>query len=106
MRTLIAGFVIAALFSTVCRGADDLPRYKLPVGRVLKYEFESKAKGPDGKTKRDSSGNTRLIVVGQNAEGSSRVVVEQAFNYGEGSEHKSIAMFDVQADGTATPVGG
>ena len=77
MRPFLTTLALAVLFCTSPRTtAGDVPRYKLPVGRVLSYSMESQSKDAKGKRGHDTAGTLKLTVIGQNADGSSRIVAE------------------------------
>src|SRR6478609_7386080 len=99
--------ILSALLPSLGKAAtDESPRYKLPVGRVLTYTSESQSKDENGVKKRDGSATFRVTVVAQNADGSSRVIVEQSSKYGDGEETKSVGGFDVSPQGKATSISG
>jgi thiol-disulfide isomerase/thioredoxin len=75
MRRWLLASVALISFSTI--RAEDLPRYSLPVGRTLTYASESKDEmGTQGS--RSSQSETKVIVVGENSDGSKRLIVRSS----------------------------
>jgi thiol-disulfide isomerase/thioredoxin len=106
-RALAAMF---ALLSTVLlpgrssAAAGDLPRYDLPVGRMLSYSYESNSKNADGSPGYGGRQTDLAIVVAANADGSRRVVLRHAMAIADNPEEVSIGAFDVFTDGRAKRV--
>jgi thiol-disulfide isomerase/thioredoxin len=96
--------VALALFLTCTARAADVPRYQLPVGRVLIYSGESASKDRNPNIPPSSSkSNWRFTVVAQNPDGSARVLVRSATTYTsqgrESPERVSSAVIDLFPDG-------
>jgi thiol-disulfide isomerase/thioredoxin len=91
-------------FSVVAHAAD-LPRYVLPVGRVLEYSLESTSK-EKGSPDSISRATARLIVLGENPDGSRRVVVRMASSYShqgaQGMERINLNRVDLHPEGRCT----
>jgi thiol-disulfide isomerase/thioredoxin len=100
----LACLVASLVFVTSACPADDLPRYKLPVGRVLHYTGEGSSKEKDSGVPGSVSRSAwRFTVIAQNADGSARVLARSATSYGHrgnpGSERVAFAAFDLFPDG-------
>ena len=85
--------------------ADGLPRYEVPVGRVLTYAFVSTAEGAGPADPPAARGTVRAMVLAANADGSRRVVVRRAHTAGDDPEEVVVDAFDLFPDGRARPVG-
>src|SRR5688572_8706048 len=105
----VAGLLAATLALAIlpCRGATagDIPRYDLPVGRVLSYSTESKSKKADGTSGADNRSTMRATVVAANPDGSRRVIFRSAYLYADSPEHVTLGAADVFPDGRTRPVG-
>ena len=100
----LACLVASLVFAASACPADDLPRYKLPVGRVLHYTGEGSSKEKDSGVPGSVSRSAwRFTVIAQNADGSARVLARSATSYGHrgnpGSERVAFAAFDLFPDG-------
>jgi thiol-disulfide isomerase/thioredoxin len=95
MTRVICAFV--ALFTSVALAAD-LPRYKLPVGRVLSYSSVGKSKEQDGR-ETTSSASFRLIVTAQNPDGSSHIIIRSGSTYDRTEERVTLGYVDLSPDG-------
>ncbi|HEY7118808.1 MAG TPA: hypothetical protein VH475_19625, partial [Tepidisphaeraceae bacterium] len=90
--------------TTVC-AADDLPRYQLPVGRVLHYSAQGSSKENNGAPGSRSRSTWQLTVVDNNSDGSARVIARSGMTYtpaganADMPERVSTAAFDLYPDG-------
>jgi hypothetical protein len=96
--------LVAVAFFASSAVAADLPRYKLPVGRVLYYSGEGSSKERGALTSDSSSKSTwRFTVVAQNPDGSARIIARSASSYSrqgrDAPERISTAILDLYPDG-------
>ncbi len=102
--TLIA----ASLLICVHFVRGEVPRYLLPVGKVLTYSGESREIDPSpGAMQMSSTMSWRLTVVGENPDGSKRVIAKATSSFRQGdrpaSERTAIGYCDIFPDGRIPP---
>jgi len=84
--------------------AADLPRYQLPVGRVLHYSGEGTSKERDAKVPASTAKSSwRLTVLAKNDDGSARVLARSTESYSHqgvaSPDRVTSACFDLYPDG-------
>ena len=82
-----------------------LPRYDLPVGRVLTYSLVTTTDRAGVADEPQPRGTLRAIVVAANADGSRRVILRSAHTLGDEPEEVAVGAVDLFPDGRARPVG-
>jgi thiol-disulfide isomerase/thioredoxin len=96
--------LVALILVATSTAAADLPRYQLPVGRVLYYFGEGTSKERDAKVPASTAKSTwRFTVLAQNEDGSARVLARSTESYSHqgvaSPDRVSSACFDLYPDG-------
>ena len=96
--------LLALTLAATAAFAAELPRYQLPVGRVLYYSGEGTSKERDAKVPASTAKSTwRITVLAQNRDGSARVLARSTESYSHqgvaSPDRVSSAVFDLYPDG-------